>query len=97
VKVKLYDCDPKESRSRLYRLYPGDGLCDVNNTKEGCIDIAKRLEAIGIKTRVGQNCESGRWSVAILSVPDNTSTENVITLLPYINFGGSDNEMDRVY
>lgn len=41
------------------------------SNKESCLDIEKKLNSIGVKTRVGCACGTDIWSIYIISVPDN--------------------------
>lgn len=56
----------------VMRLKVGDGITDYGSTKEGCEELASGLEEYGYKVRVGCNGETGRWSVAILEVPEKS-------------------------
>ena len=38
--------------------------------KESCYNLEKKLNDIGIETRVGCTCETDWWSIYIISVPD---------------------------
>ena len=59
-----YITESKLSTPRSFPLFPGDKLWAENymNAKE----IEKELNNLNIPCRIGQNCESGEWSVAIL-------------------------------
>lgn len=50
-----YITEPKRSTPRSFSLFPGDKLWAENY-----------MNAKDIPCRIGQNCESGEWSVAIL-------------------------------
>lgn len=41
------------------------------NDKKGCYELEKKLNDIGIKTRVGCACETDLWSIYIISIPEN--------------------------
>lgn len=41
------------------------------NDKEGCYELEKKLNDIGIKTRVGCTCGTNLWSIYIISVPES--------------------------
>lgn len=38
--------------------------------KEGCYGLEKRLNSIGIKTKVENICGTNLWSIYIISIPD---------------------------
>ena len=48
-----------------------EGLKVYMPNRESCYDLDKKLNDIGIETRVGCNCEIDLWSIYIISVPDN--------------------------
>ena len=39
--------------------------------KERCLYIEKKLNDLGVKTRVGYNIEADWWNIYIISVPEN--------------------------
>lgn len=46
--------------------------------KESCYELEKKLNAVGIETRVGNTCGTNMWSIYIISIPDiliNTEVE----------------------
>lgn len=47
-----------------------EGLKVFMPNEETCYELEKELNAIGIRTRVGRNCEADIWSIYIISVPD---------------------------
>lgn len=48
-----------------------EGLKVFMPDKESCLELEKKLNRLGIKTRSGRNCEADIWSIYIISVPDN--------------------------
>ena len=55
-----------------------EGLKVFMPDRDSCLELEKQLNAIGIKTRSGRNCEADIWSIYIISVPDeldNTCSE----------------------
>jgi hypothetical protein len=52
----------------VMRIIKGQKLWMAN--EEACLKMEKRLNALGIKTRVGCTCETDCWSIYIISVPD---------------------------
>lgn len=59
-----YITESKRNTQKLFPLFPNDKLWTENymNAKE----IEKELNNLNILCRIGQNCESGEWSIAIL-------------------------------
>ena len=49
---------------RAFSLFPGDKLWAENY--QHAKEIKEELCSLNIPCRIGQNCESGEWSVAIL-------------------------------
>lgn len=43
--------------------------------QERCLEIEKKLNELGVQTRVGHNIEADWWSIYIISVPDNLVNE----------------------
>lgn len=39
--------------------------------QERCLEIEKKLNELGIQTRVGYNIEADWWSIYIISVPES--------------------------
>lgn len=39
--------------------------------QERCLDIEKKLNELGVQTRVGHNIEADLWSIYIISVPES--------------------------
>lgn len=48
-----------------------EGLKLFMSDKESCLEMEKKLNELGIKTRAGRNCEIDSWSIYVISVPDN--------------------------
>ena len=48
-----------------------EGLKIFMPNKESSYELEMKLNALGVKTRVGSNCEIDLWSIYIISVPDN--------------------------
>ncbi len=47
-----------------------EGLKIFMPDKKSCLELEKKLNEVGIKTRSGRNCEIDLWSIYIISVPD---------------------------
>lgn len=52
-----------------------EGLKIFMPNQEHCLEIEKKLNEIGVQTRVGYNIEADWWSIYIISVPDNLVNE----------------------
>ena len=59
-----YITEPKSSTPRSFSLFPGDKLWAENY--QHAKEIEEELCSLNIPCWIGQNCESGEWSVAIL-------------------------------
>lgn len=59
-----YVIEPKRSTPIAFSLFPGDKLWAENY--QHAKEIEEELSRLNIPCRIGQNCESGEWSVAIL-------------------------------
>lgn len=51
-------------------IHIAEGLKIYMPNKEGCYELEKKLNDLGIKTRVGCACGTDIWSIYIISVPD---------------------------
>ena len=49
--------------SEGYKIWPPN--------KETCLQMEKKLNSVGVQTRVGCACGTDIWSIYIISVPDN--------------------------
>ena len=73
MSIKIYvlrgNCVDENNCIRAIRITEGLKLFMPN--KETCLEMEKKLNEFGIKTRAGRNCEIDLWSIYIISVPDN--------------------------
>ena len=53
---------------RVIRITEGLKLWMAN--KKSCLELEKKLNEIGVKTRSGRNCEIDLWSIYVISVPE---------------------------
>ena len=54
---------------RVVRITEGLKLWMAN--KQSCLELEKKLNEMGVKTRAGRNWEIDLWSIYIISVPEN--------------------------
>ena len=54
---------------RVIRITEGLKLWMGN--KQSCLELEKKLNEIGVKTRAVRNCEIDLWSIYVISVPEN--------------------------
>ena len=55
-----------------------EGLKVFMPNKESCLELEKKLNEVGIKTRSGRNCEIDLWSIYIISVPEKLINTEVV-------------------
>ena len=62
----------EQSETRVVRaIHITEGLKLFMQNKESCLEMEKKLNELGIKTRAGRNCEIDLWSIYVISVPEN--------------------------
>ena len=55
-----------------------EGLKVFMPNKESCLELEKKFNEVGIKTRSGRNCEIDLWSIYIISVPEKLINTEVV-------------------
>lgn len=68
ISERISKSKKKNNHIRAVRIV--EGLKVYMPNKESCLELEKKLNNIGIKTRAGRNCEIDLWSIYIISIPD---------------------------
>ena len=70
-----------DEQIKVYEPQKGDKIAILGNTEKLTRQVAKQMESVGIKVKIGKNPETNIWSIAILETPTCKQVEMVSELL----------------